>query len=115
MKPYPSLPRQPGRSQEHRAFLGDGFELLVRYRLDRGEVVDFAVVLFREQEETVPQELCRYDTAHGFAHLDILTRSGSLRKKIRILHLPGYKEVFEYAIADLKTNREAYWRGFISS
>jgi hypothetical protein len=103
-----------GRWHEHLTPLEDGFELLVRYRFHRAKVIEFAVVLLRRLDESNELEICRYDTTHGFAHLDILTRGGNLRKKIRIFGPTDFNEALQYAIADLKTRYQAYWNDFLA-
>jgi len=81
--------------------------------MHRGQVEEFAVVLTRTSEEAGLQQICRYDNAHGFAHLDLLSRSGNLREKHPYSHLSD-QEALEHAIADLKANYQAYWDDFIS-
>ena len=58
----------------------------------------FAVALVYEGECIV-----RYDTAHGFAHLDFLGRKSGLIEK-RSCETLTTREAFQYAINDLKTN-----------
>lgn len=73
---------------------------------EQGEFTDFRVVLLAE----INGKLCcisRYDTAHGFAHQDILgKRKGSLAKKP---FLDSNKaKAFHYAIEDFKAHFKAY-------
>ena len=48
----------------------------------------------------------RYDTAHGFAHKDILSPGGTTEKKIVVSY--GYNEVFTNAEIDVKLNWQWY-------
>jgi hypothetical protein len=73
------------------------------------------VVLLLRSEDGNPIQICRYDTAHGFAHLDILSRKGNLLRKIRLTTLSTYQEALEYALADFKENYQAYGRRFFAS
>ncbi|MBI3621659.1 MAG: hypothetical protein HY208_05665 [Nitrospirae bacterium] len=52
------------------------------------------------------QPIVRYDTAHGFAHKDLLHPDGTGEKQP--LYLPDYNMAFTYAIQDLK----AAWRWY---
>mgnify|MGYP001596431586 CR=1 FL=1 len=48
----------------------------------------------------------RYDTAHGFAHRDLLRPHGKLEKTPLFLHT--YNEALDFAEADLKNNWQIY-------
>jgi hypothetical protein len=101
-----------GQRTELRIHLDGGFEIFGEYVLLRGRVLKFAVVLlWRDEQENVLQ-VRRYDTAHGFAHLDILSRKGNLLRKVRLTEPANYQEALEYALADFKENYQAYGRGF---
>jgi rhamnogalacturonyl hydrolase YesR len=47
-------------------------------------------------------KICRYDTAHGFAHLDILDEHRKVINKIPLSGTASFKEALTYAINDLK-------------
>jgi hypothetical protein len=86
--------------------LPGGFKLLVRRTTEGAELVDFAVVLLYENEC-----ITRYDTAHGYAHRDVLGRKSALIRKERYANLSTW-EVFQNAINDLSTNYEAHYAFF---
>ena len=48
----------------------------------------------------------RFDTAHGFAHRDLIHPSGKVDKTPLFLHTWG--EALDFAEADLKSNWEGY-------
>ena len=73
--------------------------------LDRGEITRFVV----QYETLVAGEwrpVVRYDTAHNFAHKDILSPSGEVEKKIAVSY--GYNEAFTNAEIDIKLNWHRY-------
>jgi len=72
---------------------------------ERGRVKKFTVQL-----ETLIGEswtpVARYDTAHGFAHLDVLHPKRT-QDKVRVREV-DFNEALEIAFADLLANWEAY-------
>lgn len=71
----------------------------------KNEVIEFIVqleVLVKGEWHSV----IRYDTAHGFAHCDIMHYSGKI-EKIRMPTI-DYKEALTYADEDLNENWEIY-------
>ena len=72
------------------------------------------IVFFRVQYETRIGDLwypvVRYDTAHGFAHRDLLNIHGDIRKTP--LFNQDYKDALTFAENDLKTNWFSYKRAF---
>ncbi len=71
----------------------------------KNEIVEFIVqleVLIKEKWYPV----IRYDTAHGFAHCDIIHYSGKI-EKVRMPTL-DYKEALTYADEDLNENWQIY-------
>ena len=87
--------------------LPDGFTIYARRTTTRGEMTDFAVVLIYGGEC-----IARFDTAHGFAHKDVLGRKSALIRKEKYDNL-SVKEAFEHAINDLSENYEAYLQFFL--
>jgi hypothetical protein len=79
--------------------------LRVTARKDKGEILEFVV-----QYETVVsgewRPVVRYDTAHGFAHKDIIKANGEVVKQP--LFFETYNIVFTYATLDLKANWRQY-------
>lgn len=57
-------------------------------------------------------EICRYDTAHDFAHLDILDHRRKVINKVAMIGSPSYKKAITHAIDDLKTNYQKYWQDY---
>jgi hypothetical protein len=82
--------------------LPDGFHIVARRELKRGVIVEFSVVLIFND-----QCICRYDTAHGKSHKDILGKKGGLISKEWYETIPK-NEVFKHAIQDFKTNYKAH-------
>lgn len=85
--------------------LSEKSRLRVAIVTDRGKVKRFVVqleALFDEGWTPV----ARYDTAHGFAHLDIL-RQGGTQEKIR-LQEGDLNKALEIGFIDLLTNVETY-------
>lgn len=73
--------------------------------LDGGEITAFVV----QYETLITGEwrpVVRYDTAHGFAHKDVLLPSGETEKKIVVSY--GYNEAFTSAEIDIKLNWQQY-------
>lgn len=73
------------------------------------------IVYFRVQYETLVgcdwQVVVRYDTAHGFAHRDLVTKDGNIIKTP--LFIVDYKEALIFAESDLKANWEIYKERFL--
>ena len=88
------------------------FELRIRRRTEKGELISFAVVLFALQEgEWV--NISRYDTAHGYPHRDVIGLKEGLRGKLLLSRL-NLNEAFEYAIHDLTENAKIYLEDFLA-
>ena len=80
-----------------------------RHEADKGRVTSFAVQLevFTEDEWKV---VIRYDSAHGYSHIDRFYRNGRRVKKE--LHL-NLKEALTLADEDIKDNWKAYQKAFM--
>lgn len=79
--------------------------LRVRFTRDRGQITSFVVQLeCRLNAHWYP--VIRYDTAHGFAHCDILKPNGTQEK--RPLHVSDFNDALTYAQKDLRRNRHRY-------
>lgn len=82
----------------------------MEYWFQHGVITRFATVLIRLRDEGEgSDEICRYDTAHGFAHLDIRDNRRKVIHKLAVPGAPSFKRAIEYAIDDLKTNYQKYW------
>ena len=80
-------------------------QLRVSVVTDKGRVTRFMVqleILLADDWSPV----ARYDTHHGFAHLDILHRHGTT-DKIRMV-AKDFNEALHFAFADLVMNWERY-------
>ena len=78
--------------------------------MDRGRVIGFVV-----QYETLVGErwrpVIRYDTAHGYPHIDILNQRGRVVEKVELTHM-DYKDALNFADYDVSSNWEAYKQKF---
>lgn len=93
------------RQVEFRQLLDEANALRVQFEIERDEVLRFVVQLeCRLMDEW--QAVVRYDTAHDFAHRDLMRPSGQTEKME--LSLRDYNEALTFAIADLKLNWQNY-------
>jgi len=73
------------------------------------------IIFFRVQYETKIGNrwapVVRYDTAHGFAHRDIIDQKGTVRKTP--LFNQDYNGALTFAESDLKLNWEFYKKRFL--
>jgi hypothetical protein len=93
------------RTVAFRRLLDESNALRVSFDIEQGRVERFVVQfegIFDEQWQAV----MRYDTAHGFAHCDIL-RPYDDADKIR-LETSDYNEALTYALVDLNNNWRQY-------
>ena len=105
--------RKEARSKRHSIVIGNGFVIVVEYLWKPGRVIKFAAVLTKFRANTGGwDEICRYDTAHGFVHLDILDEHRKVINKIPMSGAASYKEAFTYAISDLKKSHQKYWEEY---
>jgi hypothetical protein len=80
---------------------------IVAWRFTRRGVTErFRVALLAEIEGKT-QCITRYDTAHGYAHRDILNRKGEVISK-ETMRETNFSLAFQTAIADLALNYERY-------
>jgi hypothetical protein len=97
------------RTVEFRRLFDDRNAARVRFETERNRVLGFMVqleCLFGEKWHPV----VRYDTAHGFAHRDILRPSGETEKSATPVR--DYNEALTFAIQDLSANWEIYRRRY---
>ncbi len=74
------------------------------------KIVGFAVQIeVRVNENWKP--VVRYDTAHGFAHQDVIHYDG--RKEKRPIPFQDWNEALSYAESDLRTNWGLYRDRFL--
>ena len=91
--------------------LGERVRKRHRNEADKGKVTSFAVQLevFAEDEWKV---VIRYDSAHGYSHMDRFYRDGRRVKKE--LHL-SLKDALTLADEDIKDNWKDYQKTFMKS
>lgn len=103
------------REESFFAVLNDfGDVMRVSFAKDSGRIVRFSV----QYEAMVAGKLkpvVRYDTAHGFAHRDLLDWDGSTRHWDRMSERPNYRESLSDAVQDIKTNWRRYRDDFLRS
>lgn len=96
------------RSVEFRRLLDHNNALRARFELDHGKILKFVVQFeCRLEEEWTP--VVRYDTAHNFAHCDVLHPYETTLKTR--MPTQDYNEALTFAIDDLTQNWTTYrWR-----
>lgn len=102
-------PRPSLRTVEFRRLFDDKNAARARFELERGQVLKFVVQLeccFDDRWHPI----LRYDTAHGFAHRDLLRPSGEIEKTE--MATQDYNAALTYAIDDLVENWEKYRRRY---
>ncbi len=79
--------------------------LRVTLRKDKGEILGFVVQyeMFMSEEW---RPVVRYDTAHGFAHKDVIRSNGEVVKQP--LFFETYNLALTFATIDLKMNWRQY-------
>jgi hypothetical protein len=77
----------------------------VTARKDRGEILGF-VVQYETRISGEWKPVVRYDTAHGFAHRDIIKADGEVTKQP--LFFDSFSLAFTFATIDLKMNWRQY-------
>jgi hypothetical protein len=93
------------RNVEFRRLFDQENAARVRFRLDRDRIVEFVVQLecYINHEWT---PVVRYDTAHGFAHRDVLhPKYAPTKQEIQV---KDFNEGLTFAIRDLASNWEKY-------
>ncbi len=83
--------------------------LRVQFSRDRGQVIAFVVQLECYIIDSW-YPVIRYDTAHGYAHCDILRPDGSQEK--RELSISSFNDALTYAQRDLRENHQYYCERF---
>ena len=100
-------------SREWQKWLSESCFVFVERITVSGRVTDFRVVLLAIIEDRL-QCVTRYDTAHGFAHRDVLRFDGSLLRKIRF-HAGTRFLAFDDAYDDITTNHERQLAAFFAT
>jgi hypothetical protein len=86
--------------------------LRVRFRVENGKVARFSVQYETEIDDRF-RAVVRYDSAHDYAHRDILDWDGHEIGKDWIAGPNQYSQVLTNAIADLAANWQTYRREFL--
>ncbi|MDI6792992.1 MAG: hypothetical protein QME81_09020 [bacterium] len=96
---------------EYELFLSSDMKdrLRVRALKDKGEILQF-VVQYEAFIETLWHPIVRYDTAHGFAHIDVMFPDGRIDKQP--IYSPSYSLAFTYATQDLRGHWREYRRRY---
>jgi hypothetical protein len=87
--------------------LGNGFYIVSESFRDKGVVVRFVVRLMYLDSNGELFIVARFDTAHGIAHFDRLSKSGRLVEKIWLNGL-DFNMAYEYALCEFRQNHEYY-------
>lgn len=100
----------PQKKTEYKIRIGTNDRYRHLHINERGKIV-----FFRVQYETRINDIwypvVRYDTAHGFAHRDLLNIKGDMEKTP--LFNQDYNDALTFAESDLKTNWEYYKKRFM--
>ena len=80
-----------------------------RRTIQRGEILEF-MVQYEILLDGRWTPAVRYDTAHGFAHRDLLSPSGETRKQR--LFLQDFTQAYTFAANDLRENWARYREQF---
>ena len=93
-------------------YVGDEGDIRLRFRIStrKGRPVGFLVQLEIALGKGW-KPVVRYDTAHGFAHRDVLSPTGKAIEK-RALRLSTLEEALEYAEQDLTDRADWYVENF---
>ena len=81
----------------------------VDFETDHGEVIALHVVQYETSLGEEWQPVARYDTAHGFFHLDVYTSRSAMKYRIVV---PDLGQALTFALNDLKTNWRVYKQRF---
>jgi hypothetical protein len=95
------------RKKQWTEYLPNGFVMQVYLNTILGKIVSFSVVLIKDDEC-----ISRYDTAHGYAHRDVLGRKSSSPLNKISYNMLTLGEVFRYAREDFSKNYEKYYDYF---
>ncbi len=99
------------RTVEFRRLLDFDNALRVMFETERGEILRFVVQLecqFVENSEWTP--VVRYDTAHGYAHRDVM--HPTQREEKMEITVQDYNKALTIAMEDIVENRYEYRRRY---
>ena len=87
--------------------LASGVWLAVEYVTIQGRMVSFVIRLEKIQKDGKWRLVARYDTCHGWPHLDVVNGKGELVLK-RWMEGMDTGEAFRWAVLDFEENHEKY-------
>ena len=87
--------------------LASGVRLAVEYLTIQGRMVSFVIRLEKIQKDGKWRLVARYDTCHGWPHLDVVNGKGELVLK-RWMEGMDTGEAFRWAVLDFEENHEKY-------
>ena len=97
------------KAKEYLIFLGNEARKRHRHKTSKGRVVAFMVQL-EIQHEGVWKPALRYDSAHGFSHVDRYNVAGEQRKESLNL---TFDDALTFADVDINDNWEEYKNRFL--
>jgi hypothetical protein len=95
------------REREWIKYLPDDFTIYFYLKTLLGQIVSFSVVLIKDD-----RCIARYDTAHGFAHRDIMGRKSAAPIAKQRYDAWSLKEVFSHADQDFSENYARYYEEY---
>jgi hypothetical protein len=93
--------------RDYWTLLVPGVRLVTEYMTWKGQMVSFVIRLEKLREDGGWRLAARYDTCHGWPHLDVVNGKGELVLK-RWMEEGDIGEAFQQAILDFKKNHEKY-------
>ena len=93
--------------KEFKVDLGNGYYIVSESFRDKGIVERFVVRLMFIDPVGELFIVARFDTAHGLAHFDRLSKSGRLVEKIWLNGL-DFNKAYDYALNEFRQNHEYY-------
>jgi hypothetical protein len=93
--------------RDYWTLLVPGARLATEYMTWKGQMVSFVIRLEKLREDGGWRLAARYDTCHGWPHLDVVNGKGELVLK-RWMEEGDIGEAFQQAILDFKKNHEKY-------
>lgn len=86
--------------------------LRLRVETEKGRVTGF-LAQYETTFEGQRTPVMRYDTAHGFAHRDVLNRQGEVIEKQALAAHLSYREALDLGVRDIRSNWRRYRRSFL--
>lgn len=93
-------------SKSYTVWLDEDTFIVVDFRGFQGRITSFIVRLVHIRGG-VDTDVARYDTAHGWPHLDLVSPTGRLRRK-RWMEESSFDRALTRAINDFRQNHEKY-------